>query len=326
MKRVLLFLVFCILLVRVPVWAHEVRPAYLMLEEQQDNVFSVLWKMPVVNGYMPDIQLVLPDCQEQSQPFAETRDGAVIRTWTMRYGTKGIEGEPIAVKGLSGTLIDVIVQIRWNDGRELSMLLTPDQTRGRIGTRQKSSQPYQFLPMGIKHILSGFDHLAFLLCVLLFVRRFVPLLKTITAFTLAHSITLFLVSLKVITVPAAPVEVMVAFSIVLLAAEVLKKNKSSVSKGWKLTFIFGLLHGLGFASALQGIGLPEDGVLTALFLFNLGVEIGQIAFVLSVLVFLGALERIRAGSRLFVETVAVNLAGMTAVFWMIQRLGTIIHP
>lgn len=326
MKRTLLFLVCCILLAHLPAWAHEVRPAYLLLEEQQEGVFSVLWKTPVVNGYMPDIQLVLPDCQDQSQPFAETRDGAIIRTWTMRCGSKGLEGEQIVVKGLSGTLIDVIVQIRWNDGQELSMLLTPDRTRGRIGTRQKSSQPYEFLPMGIKHILSGFDHLAFLLCVLLFVRQFVPLLKTITAFTLAHSITLFLVSLKFITVPAAPVEVMVALSIVLLAAEVLNKKKSSMSKGWKLTFIFGLLHGLGFASALQGIGLPENGVLTALFLFNLGVEIGQIAFVLSALAFLGALERIRAGSRLLFERVAVNLAGMTAVFWMIQRLGTIIYP
>ncbi|MCG8633511.1 MAG: HupE/UreJ family protein [Desulfobacterales bacterium] len=317
----LFFILLCALWVALPVNAHEVRPAYLMLEETADNQFSVLWKTPVTGGYAPRIELVLPEgCEQKSGTFTEVRDGAYIRSRTMACSPEGLDGREISVKGLSGTLIDVIIRISWKDGREEQLLLTPDQTRTVIGTPQKDTRARMFLPMGITHILEGADHLAFVMCLLLFVRRFVPLLKTITAFTLSHSITLFLVSLGIISVPAAPVEAMIALSIVLLAAEALRNSPGPISGVWKMTFVFGLLHGLGFAGALQGIGLPESGVLPALLFFNLGVEIGQLIFVLSVLAILGGLERIRAGSRPVVERYTANLVGMAGVFWVITRV------
>ncbi len=325
MKRFFLILAF-LLITGLPALAHEVRPAYLMLEEQVDGTFSTLWKVPVLSGAMPAIELVLPaECQRKSEPFAEMRDGAYVRTWSVACGADGLEGKQITIKGLSATLIDVIVRIYWHDGQGTQLLLTPDQTQGVVGTRKKQSRSFQFLPMGIKHILYGFDHLAFLLCLLLFMRKAVPLIKTITAFTLAHSISLFLVAFGFLMVPATPVEFMVALSIVLLAAEILGKKEASVSQGWRITFAFGLLHGLGYAGALQRIGLPEGDVISALLFFNLGVELGQLGFVILVLIHLRILERIWTGSRPYIERYTAHAVGFVGVFWMIERLLRIVN-
>ncbi len=309
------------LVVSPPVFAHEVRPAYLLLEEQPEQVFSVLWKVPAKGGVGPALQLVLPDsCQRKSNPLDELRDGSYIRNWEITCTPEGLEGQLVTVDGLSTTLIDVIVRVEWLDGQSFQTLLTPDQTEAVIGERREVPQLYHFFPIGIKHILTGFDHLTFVFCLLLFVRRFMPLLKTITAFTAAHSLTLFMVSLGLLTVPAAPVEVMIAFSIALLAAEVLDKKVGSVPSGWKIAFVFGLLHGLGFAGALQQIGLPPDDIVSALLLFNLGVEAGQVAFVLVVLICLWGLERIWPKGLPRIERFATYAVGITAAFWVFERL------
>ena len=326
MKRIILLLILLTLGISIQAMAHEVRPAYLMIEELTDGTFSVLWKIPTLGGTMPRIELVLPDeCQRKSEPFAEMRNGAYVRSWNVVCGADGIESQPIQIKGLSATLIDVSVRVHWADGQGTQLLLTPDKTKGMIGARKKQSRSSQFLPMGIKHILGGFDHLAFLFCILLYMQKAIPLLKTITAFTLAHSITLFLVALGSLTVPSAPVEFMVALSIVLVAAETLSKKNSSVSQGWKMTFAFGLLHGLGFASALQGIGLPEGDVILALLLFNLGVEVGQLGCVLIILIHFRILERIWTGSRPIIERYAAHAVGSIGIFWMIERVIRIIN-
>lgn len=325
MKKIILFLI-AVLYIAPPAWSHEIRPAYLILDEQADGSFSALWKVPALSGAMPDIQLELPpECRQQSKPFAELRDGAYIRTWNLSCGSDGLEGGKIQIKGLSATLIDVMIRIDWLDGQGTRLLLTPDETEGVVESRRKQSRSIQFLPMGIRHILYGFDHLAFLFCLLLFMRRTIPLIKTITAFTLAHSLTLFLVSTGLLVVSAAPVEFLVALSIVLLAAEVLGKKESSVSQGWKITFAFGLLHGLGYAGALQRIGVPEGDVFSALLLFNLGVEIGQIGFVILVLIHLRLLSRIWSGSRTAVEQYAAHAVGFVGVYWMIERLLRIVN-
>ena len=213
---------------------------------------------------MPAIKLLLPSsCQKESEPFAERREGAYIRSWNVDCGSDGLDGQPISVEELPNTLIDVIVKIHRNGGHEIQMLLTPDQPQAVIDPSNKQTDSFHFLPMGIEHILAGLDHLALLLCMLLYIPRPIPLLKIITAFTVAHSITLFLVALKFLTLPSGPVEFMIALSIVLMSAEILNNQRATISKGWKLVFAFGLLHGLGFAGALKEIGLPEDDTVSA---------------------------------------------------------------
>jgi len=182
----------------------------------------------------------------------------------------------------------------------------------------------RYVLLGIEHILEGYDHLLFVLCLLLLVNGTMLLIKTITAFTLAHSITLGLATLGFVNMPIAAVEASIALSIAFLAAEIIRSRLYGVislseKKPWLVAFGFGLLHGLGFASALSALGLPEKEVISALLFFNAGVEMGQLVFIFSVLIFLFIFKKVLVQKRKVVVSTVSSLIGVLAMYWFIQR-------
>lgn len=228
---------------------------------------------------------------------------------------------------LEGTLTRVMVQIEWQDGKRLLKVVSPSSPRFTVygigasaGLRGLSPIVADYLRLGVEHILTGFDHLLFVVALTLLVRSRRALLATITAFTLAHSLTLSATALGFASLPAAPVEAAIALSIVLVCAECAKPTDSLVRRApWFVAFAFGLLHGLGFASALLEIGLPDDHVLVSLLCFNIGVELGQLGVVLLAL---GGQRLVRRfgleDPRL--RRLLVYSMGSVAAFWAIQRL------
>jgi hydrogenase/urease accessory protein HupE len=228
---------------------------------------------------------------------------------------------------LRAVQIDVLVQIEFADGRHHSAILRPKSPSFEVPERESAGEvASSYWRMGTFHILTGIDHLLFVLALMLIVPGYWMLFKTITAFTVAHSISLGLAALGFVHVPPGPTEAVIALSILFLAVEVVhsRQGKFSLTERvpWIVAFIFGLFHGLGFAGALSEVGLPEHAIPLALFMFNVGVESGQILFLSAVLVIMAALRRFPiawpAGSwRLMPYTI-----GSLAAFWTIQRVGT----
>jgi len=222
-------------------------------------------------------------------------------------------------------MTDALVRIEFADGATWTQRLTPRAPSAIVPLRQTGvSVAWQYLQLGVEHILLGIDHLLFVLALLLVTAGTAPLVKTITAFTVAHSLTLGLAALGVVHVPSAPVEAVIALSIVFVAAEIVRARRGSPGLAsrapWFIAFAFGLLHGFGFAGALSEIGLPVAHVPTALLFFNCGVEIGQLLFVGCVL----GLGRLLRGLRLQVPRVAAlspaHAIGGVAMFWVMQRV------
>jgi hydrogenase/urease accessory protein HupE len=274
-----------------------------------------------------------PACREISPHDWQGVAGASVDRWTVDCGADGLESGEVSIGGLELTLTDVLLRIEWTDGTRFSTVLRPEAASIRPARGEdagKSSVPAAgFLRLGIEHILGGVDHLLFVLCLVLLVDGARRLLATITAFTLAHSITLALATLGVVHVPSRPVEASIALSIVLLAVELVRRWRGedeglSVRQPWLVSFAFGLLHGLGFAGALSQVGLPQGDIPLALFLFNVGVEVGQIAFVVAVLVLLAighALVRRRALTLpRWAPLVPAYGIGCVASAWLLQRV------
>lgn len=258
-------------------------------------------------------------------PRVEQLPGAVIRRWTVTASPASLERATIAVHGLDAAVIDALVRVALADGRVVSRVLRP-------GASSFTVAPGETVPvlgygrLGVEHILFGFDHLLFVLGLILLVRDVRPLVRTITAFTLAHSITLGLATLGVVRVPPAPVEAVIALSIVFLAAELVRQGRGerglAAERPWVVAFAFGLLHGLGFAGALSDIGLPPGDVPAALLLFNVGVEIGQLAFVVAALAFIRAARSLPASAWRRIEVIPPYAIGSIAAFWVLQRIGS----
>jgi hydrogenase/urease accessory protein HupE len=248
----------------------------------------------------------------------------------LECGASGLVGT-IELPWLEGTLARVMVEVQWQNGKRLLRVVTPSSPRltvygipSNAGLSDLGPLIGDYLRLGVEHILTGFDHLLFVIALTLLVQSRRALLATITAFTLAHSLTLSATALGLASVPGPPVEAAIALSIMLVCAECLRSNNSPTRRApWLVAFVFGLLHGLGFASALLAIGLPEEHVLAALLCFNLGVELGQLAVVLVVV----ALKRLAA--RLKLENYAVRrpliyAMGGVAAFWVVERLPAVL--
>jgi hydrogenase/urease accessory protein HupE len=238
-----------------------------------------------------------------------------------------LAGNRIEFVGLQATITDVLVRVQLLDGTRSTTLVRPSKPWVDIATPQGPlSVAGAYLAHGVEHILFGFDHLLFVLALILIVRSGRVLVWTITAFTLAHSITLSLATLGVVHVPGPPVEATIALSIILLACEIvrLKRGEPSLTARWPwvVAFTFGLLHGFGFAGALIDIGLPQGDIPLALFSFNVGVEVGQLIFIGAVFAALGAARRIDFPSVVerHVLSVATYAIGTMAAFWFIERL------
>ena len=271
-------------------YGHEIRPAYLQIEESAPGDYRVLWKQPVAGARLLPIMPVFPEgCTASASTVdAGVRD-ALVRRFTLQC-PDGLHGETIAVDGLAGTITDVMLQVALLDGTRLSRLLKPSSPSAMIGG--DGPQVLGYLLLGIEHLLFGYDHILFVVSLMFFTapvslvggRMAVhpgALIKTITAFTAAHSVTLSFATLDLARLPQAPVEAVIALSILFLAVEKLRGTTDSITAKhtWIVAFVFGLLHGFGFAGALADIGLPKGNALVALLLFNLGVEIGQLAVV-----------------------------------------------
>lgn len=280
-----------------PVQAHEVRPAYLELRHTEGETIEVLWKVPARGDLKLSIQARLPEnCESLSGIASSTTGGAFTDRWKVTC-PGGLTGGTIAIDGLSATLTDALVRIERLDGTSQVARLTPDSSSVTIEAAPTWQQiAATYLGLGVEHILLGIDHLLFVLALLLLVNGWRPLLTTVTAFTVAHSITLAAATLGLVQVPQRPVEAVIALSIVFVAAELIRVRNGQVSLThrwpWAIAFIFGLLHGFGFAGALSEIGLPEQAIPLALLLFNVGVELGQLLFITVVLAMGAALRRV----------------------------------
>ena len=329
MKLILVFLVALLVMVGSAA-AHDARPAYLEIRQMSGDRHEVLWRTPVLSGMRLPVVLKLPESvRDVTVPATqELSDSLVERRVIDAPG--GLAGRRIEFPGLQGTIADVLVRVQSTDGRTTTMLARPSQPWLEIPASPGSPIEIAgaFVGHGIEHILLGYDHLLFVLALMIIVRSTPALVWTITAFTLAHSITLALATLGLVHVPGPPVEAAIAFSIVLLASEIvhLRRGESSLTARWPwvVAFCFGLLHGFGFAGALEGIGLPRGDIPLALFAFNVGVELGQLAFIGAALGLVAIARKARMMRPMTERAtrLAPYLIGSLAAFWFVERLAS----
>jgi len=323
--RIATLALFCLALIPVCATAHEVRPGYLELVETEVDTFAVTWKVPLFRDAPLYIRPVLPSGVEAMTPVT-TRAvrGAELKKWSFRL-EGGLAGQTVAIRDLDKTLTDVLVRVQWLDGSSHTTRLTPTNIEGTIPEKPTwRGVAASYFVLGVEHILGGIDHLLFVLALLLIVQGVRLLVETITAFTIAHSITLALATLGFVQVPSAPVEAIIALSIVFVAAEILhgRAGRPGLTGRypWVVAFTFGLLHGFGFAGALADVGLPQSAIPLALLFFNVGVEAGQLLFVAGALVVLAVLVRIRVPWPEWSRAFPPYAIGSVAMFWVIQRV------
>lgn len=305
--------------------AHKLQPAFLELREQSAGIFDLLWKGPLVGNQPMSIYPRLPEsCRNVTEPVHNFSDSAFIERRLIDCGDGGLIGQPIEIAGLPATQTDTLLRIEMTDGQMLTTILRPDAPGYLVpAAPSKSEIITSYLILGVEHILGGFDHLLFVLGLLLIVRSTMLLVKTITAFTLAHSVTLGMASLGFVSVPQTPVEAVIALSILFLATELSKQLRGEIGltarEPWLVALCFGLLHGFGFAGALTEIGLPQTDIPLALLFFNVGVELGQLIFVAVVLVILSLLRKLSVRWPRWANQVPAYGIGTLAAFWFIQR-------
>ena len=308
--------------------AHESRPAYLEINETTAGRYDVMWRTPVLSGMRLPIALKFADgVRSVVEPVESELNDSLIERRIIDAGPTGLVGQRIEFIGLQASITDVLVRVSRLDGSLTTTLVHPAQPWIDIaGTPGMLSVAGAFLVHGIQHILGGVDHLLFVFGLLLLVSNGWMLVKTITAFTLAHSITLVLAALDAVRLPGPPVEATIALSILLLAVEIARKNRGETSFTiqwpWVVAFCFGLLHGFGFAGALAQIGLPRHDLPLALFTFNVGVEIGQLMFVAAALSLRALLLhcRLPRSALLYAQPVASYGLGTLAAFWFFERV------
>jgi len=322
-KIVLTLCLFCLSSLS---FADEIRPGYLELKESNQNVFSVLWKVPTKNEKKLSLQLQLPDnCINKSHANSQLINGAYIQRW-ITVCDDGLVDKSISIIGLDTTNTDVLLRLELIGGISHSVQLTPANRSFHVPAE---ASPWQivrtYTKLGTEHILLGVDHLLFVFALLLIVNNTKKLILTITAFTVAHSITLGAATLGFVHVPQKPVEAVIALSILFLAVEIMhgKQERPGYAARWPwlVAFIFGLLHGFGFAGALAEVGLPERAIPLALIFFNIGVELGQVIFVFCVVAIFWLLQKMQQHILLGrVEAVVTYGIGGLSSFWLIERI------
>jgi hydrogenase/urease accessory protein HupE len=307
-------------------FAHETRPAYLELKETAPGQFSVLWRTPVLSGMRLPVALKLPDdARNLHEPSVQELTDSLLERRSIDAGPGGLAGKRIEFPGLQFTITDVLVRVERLDGATSTELVRPPRPWFElVAPRGTLATAGVFLAQGIEHILLGVDHLLFVLGLLAIVRTPWMLVKTITAFTVAHSITLAVATLGIASVPAAPLNAAIALSILFLGPEIARawrgETSFTIRHPWVVAFAFGLLHGFGFASGLTALGLPRGEIPLALLMFNIGVEIGQLAFVALVLLLARAFKVLQVHWPRVVELLPAYAVGSLGAFWTIQRV------
>ena len=301
--------------------AHEMNTAYLDVRERADR-FDVLLRIPELGR---PVQLTFPNGTEViTKPMARTIDGASLETWSVQI-PGGLADKCIGVSGL--TMSDLLVRIHLADGLEQTLRVPQGGSSFRVeGSPSQLHVAGTYFRLGMEHILGGMDHLLFVLALLILVKGWKRLIGTITMFTLAHSITLAAATLGLVHVPGPPVEAVIALSIVFVACEIIhgQQGRAGITERapWIVSLIFGLLHGLGFAGALSEVGLPGHAIPMALLFFNVGVEAGQLMFVVGVLASIGMLKRIKFPIPRWTQYVPPYIIGTVAMFWVIERVAS----
>lgn len=308
------------------VHAHALQPGYLELRAMGGDTWSVFWRKPDVQGEPMPIGALLPDtCTDRRGPEPQF-DGA---GWSARWITTcpdGLSGGTVAIEGLDSTRTEVLMRYELDPGVGQAWRLVPGAPSYVIPADPGAWEVVRsYTLLGFEHILLGADHLLFVLSLLLLIRNTRVLIGAITAFTVAHSVTLGAAALGWLDIPGPPVEAIIALSIMFVASEVLHRTpgqpRLSERAPWVVSFGFGLVHGLGFGSALSEIGLPQSEIVLALLSFNVGVEIGQLSFIFACLIGWTAIRHLlRSGLQFRLEKLAVYGIGGMAAFWFVERV------
>jgi len=304
-------------------WGHEVRPGYLLLKQLDAETYEVVWRVPARGDLRLGIYAHLPDsCMPQADKQAWQDGGYIVEHWVARC-PGGLTGSEVRIDGLAATLTDVLARVERQDGTTQTARLSPSSPVFTVSATESWQQvAATYTELGIEHILLGIDHLLFILALLMIVAGWRKLVATVTAFTLAHSMTLAAATLGWVHVPQAPVEAVIALSILFVAIEIVhwRQGRPGItrSKPWLVAFTFGLLHGFGFAGALAAVGLPEHAIPLALLFFNLGVEMGQLMFIAAVFAVWSVLQLVRWPH--WAWRLPVYGIGATSAFWVIQRI------
>jgi hydrogenase/urease accessory protein HupE len=307
--------------------AHEVRPAHLTVTETTIGRYLVQWKVPAATR---DQRISIdPEFASNVTSDADRVDGfsggASVRTWHITC-EDGLAGTDIGFRNLPSTMIDVLVQVTFLDGRYYTSIVRPHSPVFHVPSRDSEASIFSsYMVLGIEHILFGWDHLLFVLGLTILVTDRRRLFWAVTGFTIAHSITLSLAMLDVVRVPGPPVEAIIALSIVLLAVENIRMRRDGLESlatrsPWLISVVIGLVHGLGFAGALSEYGLPGHAKLISLFSFNLGVELGQVGFILVLLLFAALTSKADAKILPALQSVTISLIGVIGAFWFVERV------
>jgi len=309
-----------------PVLAHELQPGSFDVRQLTSERYEVIWRAPIYYGKPHPAKLRLPaNWQTIGEPSVRRLSDSYLHRRVVTVPGGDIDGATIRFAGLEATITDVFVRISWLNGVETTAVARPGRPWFEIqGQRSAWQVAGDYTLLGIDHILSGYDHLAFVLALLLIVSGWRRLLLTVTSFTLAHSITLAAATLGLLWLPGPPIEATIALSILFLASELLKVRRGYTSLTarypWIVAFVFGLLHGFGFAGALTEVGLPQNEIPLALLMFNVGVELGQLMFIAVILVLIEILRRIRKQWPVWIQQLPAYCIGGLAAFWLIERV------
>jgi hypothetical protein len=322
------------LFLSVSVHAHDARPNFVQVVETEALTFNVTWKVPasVPGGALP-YPTFPADCVTERQPILRQVGAEYIGQQEFRC-SESLSGRSVGIEfPIINPSLSTLYRIRLANGEEYLQILKPDESEWIVpAAEERFAVAGEYTALGIEHIWIGIDHLLFVACLLYIAGTPRRLLVTITGFTVAHSITLALSALDVVRIPTPPVEAAIALSVVFMAWEIAKQDKSSLAYRYPVTIAasFGFLHGFGFAAVLRDIGLPQIELPTALLFFNVGVEIGQILFVGLLLIMFFVFRPIAVGllqsgteNRPHWSTLTTPISyvvGSVAFYWMIDRV------
>ena len=309
--------------------ADEFRPGYLELRQQDAETWDVFWKVPAQGDRLRlGIEVVFPaGTVNLSEPRGAFHAGAYSERWRLRR-PGGLMGQTVRIDGLASGVTDVLVRVQRSDGTSQVTRLLPSNPAFTVEAAAAAGEVARtYLVLGVQHILLGIDHLLFVLALLLVVKGAGRVVATVTAFTVAHSLTLAAATLGLVRVPGPPVEAVIALSIVFVATEIVHGTQGrpglTARWPWLVAFTFGLLHGFGFAGALGEIGVPQNAIPLALLFFNVGVELGQLLFVVAFAVAAWLMARARIAWPRWVELAPAYAIGSMAMFWVLQRVAAL---
>jgi hydrogenase/urease accessory protein HupE len=305
--------------------AHESQPGTLDLRQVAKDRYEVVWRAPIYFGRPHPARLELPEhWRTVVGPSVRLLSDSQVFRSVVSVGSAGVEGSVVRFPGLEGTVTDVFVRLSRLDGTTMTAVARPSKPVARLrGERTWTTTAGEYVGLGFNHILLGVDHLLFVLGLLLIVAGRLTLLKTVTAFTVAHSVTLAIATLGLARAPLPPLNAAIALSILFLGPEIVRSWRGETSLTirypWVVAFLFGLLHGFGFASGLSTTGMPRAELPPALLFFNVGVELGQLVFVSTALALVKAFRVLEVRWPRWVEVLPGYTVGSLGAYWTIQR-------